>query len=376
VAIADWKLLEDGVPVCQAGDGGNALQQWFVEYLGDGYFHIRNNHTGKYMEAKGSNDVIQGDGTSKEAAQWRFFPADHAVEYVAPAAPAALTVKAAEVAVRLEWQKSADQDAANYTIYRSNRSGGPYDAIAVTAGTRYIDATANRNAPYYYVVKTTDHALNHSEMSKEATATPSGGAALVAHLAFEDDLRDASQNGSDGTLHGSPEFGPGKLGKAIVLDGREDYLALPAEIVNYKTLTVAVWVYWNGGSDWQRIFDFGNDTNHYMFLTPKNGEGAMRFGIKNGGQEQQLNSPPLPEKQWVHVAVVLEAGRGKLYVNGIQRDSRAMPISPAVFNPVTIWIGKSNFPDPLFDGMVDDFRIYNYPLPPEQVMGLSKALTP
>ena len=33
----------------------------------------------------------------------------------------------------------------------------------------------------------------------------------------------------------------------------------------------AAWIRWNGGANWQRIFDFGNSTTHYMFLTPNVG---------------------------------------------------------------------------------------------------------
>jgi hypothetical protein len=32
------------------------------------------------------------------------------------------------------------------------------------------------------------------------------------------------------------------------------------------------------------------------------------------------------------------------------------------FNPVINYIGRSQFPDPLFNGMIDDFRVYNYGL--------------
>ena len=39
--------------------------------------------------------------------------------------------------------------------------------------------------------------------------------------------------------------------------------------------TFAGWVYWNGGGNWQRIFDFGDDTSHYLFLTPRSGSTTL-----------------------------------------------------------------------------------------------------
>lgn len=41
--------------------------------------------------------------------------------------------------------------------------------------------------------------------------------------------------------------------------------------------TFVTWVKWAGGEPWQRIYDFGQDTNHFMMLTPKNRDG--RTGI-------------------------------------------------------------------------------------------------
>ncbi len=70
--------------------------------------------------------------------------------------------------------------------------------------------------------------------------------------------------------------------------------------VNYDDMTLAVWVNWNGGSNWQRIIDFGNDTNQYMFLTPTAAGSNLRFAIKNGGSEQILNTTPLIANEWTY----------------------------------------------------------------------------
>lgn len=44
-------------------------------------------------------------------------------------------------------------------------------------------------------------------------------------------------------------------------------------------ITVAAWVRWDGGNNWQRIFDFGSDIEKSMFLTPSNGGGVIEWGI-------------------------------------------------------------------------------------------------
>jgi hypothetical protein len=52
----------------------------------------------------------------------------------------------------------------------------------------------------------------------------------------------------------------GKTGCAIDLDGTNDYVTLPGGVADAVDITVAAWVNWDGGGNWQRIFDFGNNT--------------------------------------------------------------------------------------------------------------------
>ena len=99
---------------------------------------------------------------------------------------------------------------------------------------------------------------------------------------------------ANGTVSGTPAYKDGKVGKAIELNGTNSYVTLPTAhpLSSYNQITVSTWVYWKGGNDWQRIFDFGNGTNQYMFLTPKTGN-FMRFAIKNGGGEQIVQTSQL-----------------------------------------------------------------------------------
>lgn len=194
-----------------------------------------------------------------------------------------------------------------------------------------------------------------------ADATVNISVDLIARYGFEGDVNDASGL-FDGAETGSPAYSSGQYGQAVDLDGADDYLTLPSGVANLNDFTIATWVHWDGGSSWQRIFDFGSNTSEYMYLTPSNG-GNMRFGIKAGGFEQGLDTAPMPTGEWVHVAVILEGGVGTLYVNGAPVVvNSGMTLKPSAFNPWSNYIGNSQWPDPLFDGRIDDFRIYNYGL--------------
>ena len=186
---------------------------------------------------------------------------------------------------------------------------------------------------------------------------------MVARYEF-----DGNAAASVGTLHGattgSPAYVAGHAGQAIDLDGTDDLVTLPAGVANSDDITIATWVNWDGGANWQRIYDFGTGTGQYLFLTPSSGSGTLRFAIKNGGSEQVMETAALPVGQWRQVVVTLAGNIGRLYVNGAQvAASGTMTINPSDFNPTINYVGDSQFAsDPLFNGRVDGLYIYNYAL--------------
>jgi arabinan endo-1,5-alpha-L-arabinosidase len=167
-------------------------------------------------------------------------------------------------------------------------------------------------------------------------------------------------------------------GRSMVLnlDGATNYVTLPLSVANANTF--AVWVKWDGGNAWQRIFDFGSNTARYVFLTPSNSAtGRLRFAVKpNGGSETTLDGPaPLPVGAWCHVAVTLDGVRAKLYVNGspvaTNNSFTARPWQALARNN---YIGDSQFPaDPFFRGQIDSFRIYGRMLNDSEILQLALA---
>jgi hypothetical protein len=140
------------------------------------------------------------------------------------------------------------------------------------------------------------------------------------------------------------------------------FAAAKTGVVNYQDITISLWVYWKGGNNWQRIFDFGNDTTQYMFLSPNATGTNLRFTIFSTGTEQQLNTLMLETGQWMYITVTLNGSTGRLYVNGQLVDTNtAMTLNPTDLGTiVNNYIGKSQFVDPYFNGLIDDLMIYNY----------------
>ncbi len=179
---------------------------------------------------------------------------------------------------------------------------------------------------------------------------------------------------ADGTLQGAAALTNG----ALVLDGTNSYLALPANLVTgYTAISLEAWVTDFGSGSWARIFDFGNNTTDYMFLSLPAGGGNLRGAYTtNGNTAEQLlqwsgGRPPVGQESHIVWATDAATHLGRLYVNGVQVGVNTnLTYSPAILGPtVNNWLGRSQFSgDHYFYGAFDEFRIYNYALSSNQVV--------
>lgn len=186
---------------------------------------------------------------------------------------------------------------------------------------------------------------------------------------------DLSSNGFDGTLIGGAEpQGSGKIGQAIKFNGTDGYVEVPELVTDAEDFTFAAWVYWNGGGDWQRVFDFGNGLGKHMFLTPSQHLGVMQFTIHNGVDQSLLAPAKLPVNEWTHVAVTLEGNTGKLYVNGeVVTTSDQMTFNPKELATTDAYLGKSRYAaDPYLNGSLDEVNVYNKALTDEEIKELAE----
>ena len=377
--IKDWSLSNGGnIMMWDDTKGGN--QQWYMEYVEDGWFYIRSRHSAKCIEvanASTSNgaNIYQWDKDGDKNQQWRFIPVDAAVEFEAPSAPIGLEAAGNSESVKLSWSPNFEPDILGYNIYFSETAGGPYNTIARNVKSNsFVDNRPTISGNYFYKIKAVDKSLNQSEFSSEIMTSTTGAPDLVLNLNFENNLTDNTINSNNSSSIGTVSYVDRiNDNKALVFNGYNAFVQLPPNVANQQEITVASWIYWRGLSSWQRIFDFGNGENEYMFLTPRSGNGQMRFAMKNGGNEEQLNTTSaLTMNKWIHVAVTIDSESVKLYLDGVlNAESNAFTINPLQFKPALNYIGRSQFSDPLFNGFIDDFRIYNYALSASEIEKIS-----
>jgi DUF1680 family protein len=190
---------------------------------------------------------------------------------------------------------------------------------------------------------------------------------LTHRYTFNTDASD-----SVGTANGALQGGAVIANGALVLNGGGAYLALPANLVTgYTAITVEAWVTDNGSSPWARIFDFGNGTSDYMFLSLPAGTGNLRgaYTTSGAGGEQLLQwaggRPPVGQGTAIAWTSDAATHTGTLYVNGaVVAVNTGLTLSPASLGPTTNnWLGRSQYAgDPYFNGSIDELRIYNVAL--------------
>ncbi len=262
---------------------------------------------------------------------------------------------------------ATDVDAPSGDTLSFSKISGPAWLSVAADGTLSGTPGAADVGANTFVVRVTDLAGAFADATLAITVYPFE---QRAGLAFEDTLADTLGNYA-ATATGSPVFGTGRVGRGLIFDGVDDTLSLPAGVADSQDLTIATWVYWNGGAAWQRIFDFGTGTGQYLMLTPSSGAN-LRFAIVNNGVSQELNTTLMPVGRWVHVAVTLAGDTGRLYVNGaLVATNAAMTLNPSDIRPTQNFIGDSQWAaDPLFNGRIDDFRVYNQALSASDIAAL------
>ena len=380
-------------------DTPSSNEQWYLQYAGDGYYYIRNRESALYLAASSSSKdnnvnieqrILPDKESTRRLLQWRLLPVNIDYETRVPSQPTGLETQPQTASVHLTWNMGSEEDLNGYMVLRSEEGSNEWNTIARriappmeappvegTGEASYVDNAVLPGHTYLYKVKAIDIAQNQSTPSEAVSATIPAERVLVAHWTMNGTVSDATENQRYATTAINASYSNGHEENTQALsfsDGQ--WLQLPVNTPASEELTVAMWVKHTSTTGWQRLFDFGYDTDHYLYLTPNNGS-VMRLAIKNGGTEEHLDAQRLSTRQWKHVAVTMKQGKTCIYVDGtLKASSTSITISPADVKPVICYLGRSFFnDDPYFNGFMQDVRIYNYALSESEVKDIFNGTT-
>lgn len=356
----------------------NAWQRWHLRYVKDGYYNIINHNSGLFLDVNNGNtangtNVMQWEGNGGDNQLWKFVPADHAIDATAPAMPTGLTATPQSGGVKLTWNANTDSDLYRYMIYRYNDAIGIWECIGrKVQGTAFIDNSCSKwKTTLRYRIKALDKSYNLSAASAEVSSAASTTPSLVAQWSGMS-VKDSGPNKMHLAYFGTT-FTTDSEHASISFDGTDDYVKLPYHAGDMNTMTFTAWVKGSSTSSGQRIFDFGNGEDEYLYLTPTNGS-AMRFEIKKDGVTEGLNATTtLGTGTWKHVAVTIGTDKVKIYINGAENASTTnISLRPSDIAPTICMLGRSQSDGgSRFKGLMSDIRLYNYELSASEIQTLA-----
>ena len=182
--------------------------------------------------------------------------------------------------------------------------------------------------------------------------------------------------GANGTLVGTANVSGGQ----VQLDGGSgDYVNLPPGLIApYRSATLDLWATIDSGqSQWSRIYEFadvGPATANELYFAPAwdnpPDHSFMAYGVPFGGAFiGSIGDPPPLTGLTVHLTTLLSDGTLDVYTNGVlyitANGVTAAPMSQAGL--LGSWLGYSPYGDPGILGSIDEYRIYEGRLSPEEI---------
>jgi hypothetical protein len=231
-------------------------------------------------------------------------------------------------------------------------------------------------AAFTYVVKDDKGGLASGAVSVTVTLP-----APVLALGFEEidgtAALDSSGRNNHGAVSGASRDFPGVHGGGLLFDGVDDLVTVPhSASLNLDRMTISAWVMPMELGDWRSVVfkehatsglvyslyaDTGVSGSHSRYSPA--GPGAW---IKSGGYiVGNVTKKELPLYTWSHLAATYDGTTVRLYLDGVQVATWA--VTGTIQDSQRPVVIGGNMWGEHFSGAIDDVRVYNFALNPDQI---------
>lgn len=187
------------------------------------------------------------------------------------------------------------------------------------------------------------------------------------------EVKDASGNALHGVRSGNATTTTGKYNNGGTFDGTDDYVEIANNsVLNPSTLTVCAWVKRSGAGDgqsYQNIIDkqVWDDTGYLLAFEPETSTVQWRVLTTNSGSTYDIDVTVSDNTLWHHYCGSFDGTTSRLYIDGVSAGSLSATMTT---NTSQLRFGTGNDLSGDYQGLIDDVRIYNYPLTSRQIQAV------
>ena len=207
-----------------------------------------------------------------------------------------------------------------------------------------------------------------------------------AEFPFDENVMDINENlQATASPAGLSFVEDAERGMVLEFDGEDGFITLGNSAYNHDAVSINVWFNWMVEEHvwWVRVFDFGEhidnepeDPRDVLFVTLFAWD-AIQWNIHQGasmapGTDSTLRTAdPIELNTWHMLTTVHSANEAKLYLNAeLVQAVTLEDVPPSSLTFVDLFIGKSNWPDALFQGRMDQLTIWDKALSEEEIAEL------
>jgi hypothetical protein len=264
-------------------------------------------------------------------------------------------------------------------------------AVTVTKAQATTTSPTISNLPLYQ-----DHVIVRNEIPASTTVANNDLLnGLVAHWAFDGTqvfgttVEDLSGQRNNGTSYNNPTSTEGRIGQSLDFNGSSSYIEVPHSSsldLGTGNFTLSAWIKARQNrTDWRDIVDkvapatyngffFQINNNYDLFCdigSDPAGGGSLVLN-ENDDATLTCGSTIVDDNVWHHVVAVRNGTTRTIWVDGVVDVSGTFASIPNLNSTEKLSIGRLNV-SPIsqyFDGLIDDLRIYNRALSPEEIYRL------